>query len=338
MQGRMQNILKHARQPSTANKENKTSSPASASTGTTIGPLNAKDEASMAHIAVEWTKIDQLSDEKTELASRLDRLVTRHRERGRDEWRKIAGDEAVEEFDAANPDWPSDGLAAAVAGSLAGTPGAMQHLNGLLSAGGSAGLMMTGGLGSFSATAGSFRTGISTAGLSPLAMDDKMMKKRKANADGSISGYFTNMGPPPVPGYVMAGGSGSTLPHGQGHVHAAAQLPSLHHSGQSAHPMSPGWAINQASQSGRGQYGHGQSNKRRVQSMDLDDSFVMTTEMAEGEADAEEAADNNIYCTCREKSWGEMIGCDNPDCPMEWVSPRLIFRFTPSVDIIQQLN
>uniref|UniRef100_A0A915L2Q1 Inhibitor of growth protein n=1 Tax=Romanomermis culicivorax TaxID=13658 RepID=A0A915L2Q1_ROMCU len=25
-----------------------------------------------------------------------------------------------------------------------------------------------------------------------------------------------------------------------------------------------------------------------------------------------------IYCTCRQVSYGQMIGCDNPDCPIEW--------------------
>ena len=24
------------------------------------------------------------------------------------------------------------------------------------------------------------------------------------------------------------------------------------------------------------------------------------------------------YCICQEVSWGEMIGCDNNDCPIEW--------------------
>lgn len=25
-----------------------------------------------------------------------------------------------------------------------------------------------------------------------------------------------------------------------------------------------------------------------------------------------------VYCTCRQVSYGEMVGCDNPDCPIEW--------------------
>lgn len=24
------------------------------------------------------------------------------------------------------------------------------------------------------------------------------------------------------------------------------------------------------------------------------------------------------YCLCHQVSWGEMVGCDNPHCPIEW--------------------
>jgi hypothetical protein len=27
-----------------------------------------------------------------------------------------------------------------------------------------------------------------------------------------------------------------------------------------------------------------------------------------------------VYCTCRNVSYGEMIGCDDDDCEIEWVS------------------
>ena len=29
--------------------------------------------------------------------------------------------------------------------------------------------------------------------------------------------------------------------------------------------------------------------------------------------------DSTVYCTCRQVSYGEMIGCDNDDCEIEWV-------------------
>ena len=25
-----------------------------------------------------------------------------------------------------------------------------------------------------------------------------------------------------------------------------------------------------------------------------------------------------VYCYCRRVSFGEMVACDNPDCPVEW--------------------
>ncbi|PSR73422.1 hypothetical protein PHLCEN_2v10714 [Hermanssonia centrifuga] len=49
-------------------------------------------------------------------------------------------------------------------------------------------------------------------------------------------------------------------------------------------------------------------------------------EDAEGEDDVEEdvgeesgdAEDKSLYCVCQKMSYGEMIGCDNPDCRMQW--------------------
>lgn len=29
--------------------------------------------------------------------------------------------------------------------------------------------------------------------------------------------------------------------------------------------------------------------------------------------------DSKVYCTCRQFSYGEMIGCDDDDCEIEWV-------------------
>lgn len=49
----------------------------------------------------------------------------------------------------------------------------------------------------------------------------------------------------------------------------------------------------------------------------------------EGEADeaiagtGEEFEDEGPYCFCGKGSYGEMIGCDNDDCDLEWV--RLLF-------------
>ena len=40
---------------------------------------------------------------------------------------------------------------------------------------------------------------------------------------------------------------------------------------------------------------------------------------ADGDADGEEPGDDkNLYCTCRSVSYGNMIACDNDECPREW--------------------
>lgn len=54
---------------------------------------------------------------------------------------------------------------------------------------------------------------------------------------------------------------------------------------------------------------------------DADGEVDAEGEVEYDEGDAEEASetDNSIYCSCRQKSYGEMIGCDNDDCPIEWV-------------------
>ncbi|KAJ7775876.1 hypothetical protein B0H14DRAFT_2538735 [Mycena olivaceomarginata] len=39
----------------------------------------------------------------------------------------------------------------------------------------------------------------------------------------------------------------------------------------------------------------------------------------EMDVDAEgEDEDKNLYCFCQKQSYGDMIACDNDDCPYEW--------------------
>ncbi|KAA1466560.1 hypothetical protein DENSPDRAFT_831411 [Dentipellis sp. KUC8613] len=54
-------------------------------------------------------------------------------------------------------------------------------------------------------------------------------------------------------------------------------------------------------------------------------SSVGPDEDAEGEEDVEDMAeegedneDKSLYCFCQERSWGEMIACDNPECAYQW--------------------
>lgn len=46
-------------------------------------------------------------------------------------------------------------------------------------------------------------------------------------------------------------------------------------------------------------------------------------EMAEEAGGAGDDLDSKVYCTCRQVSYGEMIGCDDDDCEIEWVSVHL---------------
>ena len=55
------------------------------------------------------------------------------------------------------------------------------------------------------------------------------------------------------------------------------------------------------------------SGKKDVQTADLVDLYSGGAEVADGEQDV-------LYCTCRQVSYGEMIGCDDDDCEFEWVS------------------
>lgn len=62
----------------------------------------------------------------------------------------------------------------------------------------------------------------------------------------------------------------------------------------------------------------------------------------EGEEEYEETGegveDDGIYCTCQKRIdgvGGEMIGCDNADCPIQWVSLSVssVFVFGASRDV-----
>lgn len=55
---------------------------------------------------------------------------------------------------------------------------------------------------------------------------------------------------------------------------------------------------------------------------DVDAEGEAEYDEGDGEGEASEA-DNTIYCNCRQKSYGEMIGCDNNECPIEWVGHKL---------------
>jgi chromatin modification-related protein YNG2 len=58
------------------------------------------------------------------------------------------------------------------------------------------------------------------------------------------------------------------------------------------------------------------SGRKGRQASETAEDVDMDTE--EGRDDGGD--DDTLYCFCQEKSYGEMIGCDNDSCRFEWVS------------------
>lgn len=61
------------------------------------------------------------------------------------------------------------------------------------------------------------------------------------------------------------------------------------------------------------------SGKKDVPAAEVVDMYSGGAEVADGEQDV-------LYCTCRQVSYGEMIGCDDDDCEFEWVSAAMCFE------------
>ncbi|WWD18603.1 hypothetical protein CI109_103056 [Kwoniella shandongensis] len=76
------------------------------------------------------------------------------------------------------------------------------------------------------------------------------------------------------------------------------------------------------------------SNRNRHHSVaslsdfDVDVDADGEAEDAEGEVDMAEGeggeGDETLYCTCQQKSYGEMIGCDNDKCKYEWFHVKCV--------------
>ncbi|KAF7367255.1 Chromatin modification-related protein [Mycena sanguinolenta] len=62
---------------------------------------------------------------------------------------------------------------------------------------------------------------------------------------------------------------------------------------------------------------HSSSHKRSRLSRQIHPTREEMDVDAEGEEEAE-GEDENLYCFCQKPSYGEMIACDNDDCPYEW--------------------
>lgn len=98
IQKRHQALVKHGRSlasstPSTPNGTTHASFTLPLPPGTPLPTdhLSTKDAQGLNKIQMEWAKIETLQDEKIKLAERMERIVSRARERGRAEWKKVGG-------------------------------------------------------------------------------------------------------------------------------------------------------------------------------------------------------------------------------------------------------
>ncbi|XP_013106393.1 inhibitor of growth protein 5 isoform X5 [Stomoxys calcitrans] len=77
-------------------------------------------------------------------------------------------------------------------------------------------------------------------------------------------------------------------------------------------------AIAASSNAGQG----GKKKKQKQKNIDLDDSEKESCHTAATHPsdvlDMPVDPNEPTYCLCHQVSYGEMIGCDNPDCPIEW--------------------
>ena len=230
----------------------------------------------MQKIQAEWVKVDVLQAEKVRLAQRLEQIVSRARERGKAEWKKVGGidlDELEKE-------------------------GGGRH--GFGEMGGGQVLLPSGGLGS------------GTDGRPYKSEPNKYFVKTSCIL---IAERKPNALPLPLPTPIPS----PAIVHPPQPM-APPSLPSRHsHSGHHS-----------SRHSAYARHGRHVSTSTLSEDPDADGDAD-----GDGEADADGDmdmgdngdgdADDTLYCFCQQKSYGEMIGCDNDKCEFEWVS--LLYSF-----------
>lgn len=89
-------LTKHLRSivstPGAATPSN-TPLPGPAGSAIAVAHLTPKDAAAVTKIQNEWAKVEALQTEKVILAERMERIVGRAKERGKEEWRKMGGED-----------------------------------------------------------------------------------------------------------------------------------------------------------------------------------------------------------------------------------------------------
>ncbi|WVR06468.1 hypothetical protein IAU60_003499 [Kwoniella sp. DSM 27419] len=133
--------------------------------------------------------------------------------------------------------------------------------------------------------------------------DGRPQKKRKPNAI-----------PMPSPSFPIFHPPSSTMP-----PPPAPTRPSLS-SRSTAHSYRSGGAAGRHASFADSPDGDGDADDMDAEGeADADgDVDIAETEGNDGEAD------DTLYCTCQQKSYGEMIGCDNEKCEFEWFHVRCV--------------
>lgn len=79
-----------------------------------------------------------------------------------------------------------------------------------------------------------------------------------------------------------------------------------------------------------GSVGRGGSGRRQQQQQQQQEVEIPNTDDMEVEGEVE--PDDALYCFCQQKSYGEMIGCDNGKCPYEWFHVKCVNMSGPLPD------
>lgn len=53
---------------------------------------------------------------------------------------------------------------------------------------------------------------------------------------------------------------------------------------------------------------------------EMDEDAEGEDDLGDAEGEDTNEQDDGIYCFCQQKSFGEMIACENEECPYQWVS------------------
>ncbi|RXK36167.1 hypothetical protein M231_06572 [Tremella mesenterica] len=126
-------------------------------------------------------------------------------------------------------------------------------------------------------------------------------------------------------------GSGSDIrPQKKRKIHALPlPLPSSSYTTPIIHPpansMPPPSIPHRPSMSARSTTRRHERHTSALSDIDMDDGNG-------GEGDGETETDDRLYCFCQQKSYGEMIGCDNDKCKYEWFHIKCVNVHTPVPD------